>query len=351
MNYLITGGCGFVGSNIAHRLMRQGETVTVLDNLSRFGAAQNLDWLRASGPIDFVHGDTRSSHEVDDLIARLKPGAIFHLAAQTAATTSLADPRHDFEVNVMGSINVLEAVRRLSPQSAVIYSSSNKVYGDLGGLRLVEEETRYTAPDLPNGADESARLDFHTPYGCSKGATDQYMLDYARYYGLNTIVFRHSTMYGGRQFATYDQGWVGWFCQKAAEQKADPSTEAFTICGDGKQVRDLLYADDAVSCYLAGLAHMETARGQVFNIGGGVENSCSLLELFDELERITGIKLRYRRIDWREGDQKIFVADSSKAIRTLGWKPTVPKRDGIERIYQWVETLQTQTKAAASKAA
>src|SRR5436190_5610555 len=238
---LVTGGCGFVGSNVATRLREDGWRVVLFDNLSRHGAADNLQWLLGAGHVEFVHGDTRNAAEVDRVIERIQPAAIFHLAGQVAMTTSINDPRGDFETNVLGSINVLESVRLRKLKSTVLYASSNKVYGELQGVSLKEDALRYTAPDRPKGIEETAALDFQTPYGCSKGAADQYMLDYARVYGVNTVVFRHSTIFGGRQFATFDQGWVGWFCQQALEAKQNPQREPFTISGDGKQVRDLLF--------------------------------------------------------------------------------------------------------------
>ena len=310
--------------------------MTLLDNLSRHGAAENLQWLLKAGNIEFVHGDTRNANDVDRLIERLQPAAIFHLAGQVAMTTSMTDPRRDFETNVVGSINVLESVRRQNLKAAVVYASSNKVYGDLKGVVLDEEALRYSLPSLPEGVDENAPLDFQTPYGCSKGAADQYMLDYARAFGLNTVVFRHSTIFGGRQFATFDQGWVGWFCQQALAVKQDPKREPFTISGDGKQVRDLLFVDDAVSCYLAAAKRIESVRGEAFNIGGGIANSCSLLELFEILQRLTGVRLNYRRLPWRHSDQKFFVADISKAHRLLGWRPSLAKEEGIGLMLDWV---------------
>lgn len=337
--YLVTGGCGFVGSNVAARLLAAGERVTVADNLSRVGSESNLAWLRGLGPVEFVHADVRSHAAVDTLVATVRPTAIFHLAGQVAMTTSVNDPRLDFETNAMGSFNLLDAVRRLAPEATVVYASSNKSYGDLSSVPLREEATRYSAPGFPNGIDESAPLDLHTPYGCSKGAADQYMLDFARVYGLNTVVFRHSTMYGGRQFATFDQGWVGWFCQQAAAVQKDPGRTPFTIAGDGKQVRDLLYVDDAVDAYLAAAQNVAAARGQVFNIGGGMSNSSSLLELFAQLEDHFKVKLVFERLPWRLSDQRFFVADNGKAERLLGWSPRVDKATGIARMITWTEAL------------
>ena len=336
MKYLVTGGSGFVGSNITARLIERGEQVVVFDNLSRTGADANLQWLRSLGALEFVHGDIRNANDVETLFARVRPDVIFHLAGQVAMTTSMSDPRKDFEINVGGSINVLESARKHTPEAAIVYSSSNKAYGDLGSLKLIETETRYAAPDFPDGIDETTPLDFHTPYGCSKGAADQYMLDYARSFGLKTAVFRHSTIYGGRQFATFDQGWVGWFCQQAFEAKSSPDREPFTIAGDGKQVRDLLFVDDAVDCYLAAAGRIEQARGQAFNIGGGIANSSSLIELFRLLEAKLDVKLRHTRLPWRHDDQKFFVANNAKAKRLLGWEPRMTQTEGVSRTLEWV---------------
>lgn len=342
MNALITGGCGFVGSNLAAHLLGldPAHKVTVFDNLSRQGASANLAWLRTlataeRNPVEFVHGDIRNAFDVEAVIRALQPDVIFHLAGQVAMTTSMQSPRRDFEINVLGSVNVLESVRQYTPQTAIVYSSSNKVYGNLQHLDLVEAETRYQPRASVNGVDESVAIEFHTPYGCSKGAADQYMLDYARGFGLRTAVFRHSTIYGGRQFATYDQGWVGWFVRQALETRANPSRPPFTVSGDGKQVRDLLHVSDAVRCYVAAFEHIDAARGQAFNIGGGIQNSMSLLELLQHLEQRLGIRLHYTPLPWRQSDQKFFVADNSKARRLIHWEPRTTKEEGIESVLQW----------------
>ena len=255
-------------------------------------------------------------------------------------TTSMKDPRFDFETNVVGSINLLEAVRKHYPDATIVYASSNKVYGELSQLQLREDRLRYTTPDHPSGIDENFSLDFQTPYGCSKGAADQYMLDYARVYGLNTIVFRHSTIYGGRQYATFDQGWIGWFCQQALLKQAYPKNDPFTIAGNGKQVRDLLYIDDAVDCYLQAVRNISVARGEAFNIGGGVTNSCSLLELFEILEDYLKTALIYTKLPWRSHDQKFFVADVTKAQALLHWSPSTPRITGIEKMLSWARQIQ-----------
>ena len=215
MKILITCGCGFLGSNLAAEAISRGLKLTVLDNLSRLGSKENLKWLNGRGKFKFIKQDIRNQNAIKKVISELKPDVIFHLACQVAMTTSINDPKGDFEINALGSLNVLEAVRKYSPRTFVIYSSTNKVYGDLGSIRFREREKRYVAPDYPNGFSEVLPLNFTSPYGCSKGSADQYMLDYHRVFGLNTVVLRHSSMYGGRQFATYDQGWVGWFCLQA----------------------------------------------------------------------------------------------------------------------------------------
>jgi CDP-paratose 2-epimerase len=338
-HYLVTGGCGFVGSNVAARLLERGDRVTVCDNLSRAGAEANLVWLRTLGPLEFVRADVSRAAEIADVVARVRPAVVFHLAGQVAMTTSMNDPRRDFETNVVGSFNLLEALRRHCPAAVVVYASSNKVYGELVGVALREEPLRYTAPALPDGVAEDAALDFQTPYGCSKGAADQYMLDYARVFGLNTVVFRHSTIYGGRQFATFDQGWVGWFCAQAVAVRRDPARPPFTIAGDGKQVRDLLFVDDAVDAYFAAAEHIAQCRGQAFNLGGGMANSSSLLELFAQLEQQAGVRLVYERLPWRHSDQRFFVADTGKARRLLGWQPRVDKLTGVARMLDWCAAL------------
>jgi CDP-paratose 2-epimerase len=251
-------------------------------------------------------------------------------------TTSIADPKMDMEVNVCGTFNLLDAVRLYRPEATVIYSSTNKVYGDLEQYEYVETQSRYKCVDLPNGFDENVNLEFHSPYGVSKGGADQYMLDYARIYGLRTAVFRHSSMFGGRQYATYDQGWVGWFVTKAIEIRDKKLKEPFTISGNGKQVRDLLYASDTVDLYLRASEKIEDISGQVFNIGGGIDNSSSLLELFSLLENELAINMEYTRLPPRESDQKVFVADITKANKLLDWTPRISKEEGIRKMIGWV---------------
>ena len=338
MRLLITGGCGFLGSNLAFYGIKKGFDITVIDNLYRKGSSENLEWLKSSGKFNFIQEDTRNAAEMEKIIKDIKPDCIFHLAGQVAMTTSIENPRLDFETNALGTFNILEAVRKHSPDSGIIYSSTNKVYGDLEQFTYAENEKRYICNEKPEGFDENTALEFHSPYGCSKGAADQYMLDYARIFGLKTAVFRHSSMYGGRQFATYDQGWIGWFCQKAVEEKLGLSKEPFTISGNGKQVRDVLHAEDMISLYYACAEKINEIKGNAFNIGGGFENSLSLLELFDFLENELNVKLNYKKLPPRESDQKVFVADISKAEKLLNWKPKVSFEEGIIKMIEWTKS-------------
>jgi CDP-paratose 2-epimerase len=339
MKYLITGGAGFVGSNLAAEVLKRGEELFVFDNLFRFGSSQNLDWLRKQGEFKYYPSDIRNYNDVETVIKDVKPDVIFHLAGQVAMTTSLQNPRLDFETNTMGTHNLLEAVRKHSPESIILYSSTNKVYGDLEYLTYDETATRYVCREYPNGFDENVKLNFTTPYGCSKGAADQFLLDYYKMFGIRTVVFRHSSMYGGNQHATYDQGWVGWFIQKALEIKNGIAKEAFTISGNGKQVRDVLHADDVVNLYFKATESIEKTKGQAFNIGGGIENSLSLLELFALLEDILKIKMSYKQLPFRNSDQLVFVADNSKVKDVTGWLALTSPETGIIDSIHWAESL------------
>jgi CDP-paratose 2-epimerase len=339
MKYLITGGCGFLGSNIAARLIANNDEVVIFDSLYRYGSYQNLEWLKSLGEFQYIHADIRNINDVEKTIKTIRPDVIYHLAGQVAMTTSITDPRMDFEVNAGGTFNILNAVRLFSPDSSVIYSSTNKVYGDLEQFTYTETDSRYKCVEKPNGFDETVNLDFHSPYGTSKGCADQYMLDFHRIYGLKTVVFRHSSMFGGRQFATCDQGWVGWFIQKAIENKNHTVSEPFTISGNGKQVRDLLFATDCVDLYLNASKTINDIQGQAFNIGGGIENSSSLLELFSTLEKILNIKMDYVQLPPRESDQLVFIADTQKIQTHLDWKPSVHREEGIKKMVTWVEDL------------
>ena len=336
MRILITGGCGFLGSNLASDALIHGDDLLVFDNLHREGSRLNLDWLKTKGDFIFRHGDIRNFNDISSAVLSFNPDVIFHLAGQVAMTTSIMNPRYDFEVNALGTFNLLESVRQYASDAIVLYSSTNKVYGDLNQYQYAETDTRYICVDKPNGIDEMTHINFSSPYGCSKGSADQYMLDYARIYGIKSVVFRHSSMYGGRQYATFDQGWVSWFCQKALEVCQNKQGSTFVISGSGKQVRDVLHADDMKRLYRAALANIDTVMGQVFNIGGGVQNSLSLLELFDMLEKIANIEMAFSKSPVRESDQQVFIADISKAKKMLAWEPRVSAQLGVKRMYEWV---------------
>ena len=336
MKYLITGGCGFLGSNLANEILKQGDDLIVFDNLNRFGSYQNLEWLKGRGEFNFIHGDIRNIDDVEGVVKTYRPNVIYHLAGQVAMTTSITNPRMDMEVNVVGSFNILNAVRIYSPDTSIIYSSTNKVYGDLEQFTYKETSTRYKCIEMPNGFDECVNLDFHSPYGVSKGSADQYMLDFSRIYGLNTVVFRHSTMFGGRQFATYDQGWIGWFVQQAVNIKNGLQKELFTVSGTGKQVRDVMHAKDVVELYLKVPKKMDVVKGQAFNIGGGIKNSLSLLELFSLLEDQLDIKMLYTQLPARESDQRVFVADIEKARLLIDWRPSISAQEGVLKMLDWI---------------
>jgi CDP-paratose 2-epimerase len=337
MKYLITGGCGFIGSNLALEVLRRGEELIIFDNLFRHGSANNLASLREEGSFHYFPFDIRNNNDVETVIKDVKPDVIFHLAGQVAMTTSIANPRMDFEVNTLGTFNILDSIRKHIPYASILYSSTNKVYGDFSNLNFEEREKRYVCTSYPNGFNESIGLDFHSPYGCSKGAAEQYLLDYARIYGINSAVFRHSSMYGGKQHPTIDQGWIGWFCQKAMEIKKGLNQGQFTISGNGKQVRDVLHAEDVVRLYFKALSQIDQIKGQAFNIGGGVENSLSLLELFLELEKNLSISMEYKRLPARESDQLVFISDNSKIKAYTNWEPSINATEGLRKMLQWIE--------------
>jgi CDP-paratose 2-epimerase len=339
MKLLITGGCGFLGSNLAAEALTRGYDVTIYDDLRRVGSRENLEWLNSLGKFSFLEKDIRDVDAITNSIKEIKPDVIFHLAGQVAMTTSINDPRLDLEINVLGSFNVMEAVRKYSPYSQIIYSSTNKVYGDLEYLKYEELESRYNCLSFKNGLPETVSLEFSSPYGCSKGAADQYFLDANRIFGTQTVVFRHSSMYGGRQFATYDQGWVGWFVKQALDIKNNPDV-TFEISGNGKQVRDLLHAKDMINLYFSTLENFSKVSGKAFNIGGGLNNSLSLLELFSELEKLLNIKMNYKKLPVRSSDQKFFVADLTKINSLIGWSPKVSYQDGLRDMVNWVGSIK-----------
>jgi len=330
---LVTGGAGFIGANVVDRALSAGRRVTILDDLSRPGAEENIRWLRER------HGEAfrliiRSVVD-EDACERAVDEAevVYHLAAQVAVTTSVENPRHDFDVNVRGTFNVLEAIRNSGHQPALLYASTNKVYGNLADRATVEEETRHRFSDLPEGVRETEPLDFHSPYGCSKGAGDQYVHDYARVYGLRTVAFRQSCVYGPRQMGVEDQGWVAWFAIAAMTGRQ------ITIYGDGKQVRDLLYIDDLIDAYDAALAHLDVTAGKVYNLGGGAANALSIWWEFGPLlEQAIGREIPAPSFaPQRPGDQPVFIADSARFRTDTGWKPEVDVPEGLTRLTRWID--------------
>jgi CDP-paratose 2-epimerase len=332
-HYLVTGGAGFIGSNYVSRLLKRGERVTIFDNLSRKGASLNLGWLRdAYGHDSFqlIQGDVRDATAIRE--ASVDAEVIVHLAAQVAVTTSVTNPREDFEINALGTFNTLEAARKSGKNPIFIYASTNKVYGEMEDVEVSEYDTRYMYRDLPMGCSESQPLDFHSPYGCSKGSGDQYVRDYSRIYGLPTVVFRQSCIYGPRQFGVEDQGWVAWFVIAAVNQ------QPIRIYGDGKQVRDILFIEDLLKAYDLAIKKIDQAAGKVYNLGGGMQNTISIWREFAPiLEKAIGHTIPTGQGDWRPGDQKVFVADCHKAQSELGWIPKVGVEEGVQQLVDWVQ--------------
>lgn len=327
---LITGGAGFIGINSAHFFAAQGWHVVILDNLSRRGTEDNLAWLREQTAFEFIQADIRDAERMRDVLRAQQPEVVLHLAAQVAVTTSVQNPREDFDINALGTFNLLEAVRLESPRSFFINASTNKVYGKMEQIGVVERNGRYEYRDLPEGVDEAQLLDFHSPYGCSKGVADQYTIDYSRIYGMQATTFRQSCIYGTRQLGIEDQGWVAWFTIAVTLDKT------LTIFGNGKQIRDVLWVEDVVRAYAAAIERRAAASGQAFNIGGGPVNTLSLLELLSYLQERLGKPVTPRWADWRPGDQPVFVCNLNKAKRLLGWEPQVSVPAGVGELITWV---------------
>jgi len=333
VRYLVTGGVGFIGSNYVHRLLQRGAEVVVYDNLSRPGAAANLEWLRGervTGRLALEVADVRDADRLAH--AAGEADVVVHLAGQVAVTTSVENPREDFEVNAVGTFNVLEGARRSPRKPVVLYASTNKVYGGMEGVGVEEEAGRYRYSERPFGVDEGQPLDFHSPYGCSKGCGDQYVRDFHRIYGLRTVVLRQSCIFGPRQFGVEDQGWVAWFAIAAVTGRP------ITVFGDGKQVRDLLHVDDLCRCYDLAVERVDRVAGRVYNVGGGPANTLSVWhELGPMLEGLVGRPLPVRWGPWRPGDQRVFVSDIRRAAAELGWRPQVGVAEGVRRLVSWVQ--------------
>lgn len=332
---LITGGAGFVGANLADSLAGDGHTVIVYDALVRPGVARNLAWLQARHPdrIRSIVADIRDAGSLGEAVAEAE--AVFHFAAQVAVTTSLTDPRGDAEVNLIGTLNLLEAMRARARPIPLLFASTNKVYGDLPDIALAREGDAHLPVD-PNlrarGIGEDRPLDFHTPYGCSKGAADQYVLDYSRSFGLPTAVFRMSCIYGPRQMGTEDQGWVAHFLIRALEGKA------ITLYGDGAQVRDILHVRDAVAAYRAALTRIDAIAGRAFNLGGGPRNAVSLLQILDHIAALTGRPVERTLQDWRPGDQRYYVSDTRAVTEALSLGSATEWREGVADLAAWLAT-------------
>lgn len=329
-NVLITGGAGFVGCNATRYFGSRNWNVTVADNLSRQGTDQNLDWLRNGTAFQFELVDVRNRSAVEALFSKTRFDAVIHLAAQVAVTTSVVDPRTDFMVNALGTFNVLDATRLNNPEAVVILASTNKVYGKIAGARTNLVGARYGYADRPFGIDEHEPLDFLSPYGCSKGAADQYTLDFARIFGIPATSFRQSCIYGTRQFGVEDQGWVAWFAIAAMLGRD------ITIYGDGKQIRDVLHVDDLLRAYEAAILAPDKIAGQAFNVGGGPNRIMSLLDLIEMLERRLGKKIPLKWQDWRPGDQRAYVSDIRKLESTLNWTPEFDVEAGVGQLVDWV---------------
>ena len=331
MKVLITGGAGFIGCNTASFYLGKGADVAVIDDLSRKGAAENLEWLKGLGEVRFFRQDIRDRKGLEAAVKECGDvDLVFHMAAQVAVTTSVEDPRTDFEINALGTFNLLEAVRAAGTDPVIIFASTNKVYGEMTDLAVANDGARYRFAEMPGGIPESRQLDFHSPYGCSKGCADQYVIDYSRIYGLRTVCMRQSCIYGPRQFGVEDQGWVAHFTIAAAKGKP------ITVYGDGMQVRDILHVKDLVELFHLAYEKIDDVKGMAFNVGGGPGNQMSLLELIEFLSRRSGKNIDPVFDQWRPGDQKVYVSDITKAGKVLGWEPGIDKAAGVEMLWEWV---------------
>jgi CDP-paratose 2-epimerase len=327
MKILITGGLGFIGINSTLFFSKENE-VHIIDNLSRKGSVHNYNKVVNHPNVNIHIADIRNNDDVTTIFKKIKPDVILHLAGQVAVTTSVINPKEDFEINVVGTFNILEALRIHCPESLLIFSSTNKVYGDYKN-NLTENETRYSYKDY-SCVNEDVILDFHSPYGCSKGSADQYVRDYSRIFNLKTVVLRQSCIYGPNQFGIEDQGWVAWFTIAGVYNKK------FYIYGDGKQVRDILHIDDLVLLYNMIINNVDKCNGKIYNVGGGTNNTLSLIELISLLENLTNKKLIYEFSDWRPGDQKIYISDINKIKSDIGWEPNIDVTNGVETLVNWV---------------
>ena len=337
MKILITGGAGFIGSNLASRLLTEGYDVTIYDNLSRTGCNSNIAWLGELHGVDsfsLVEADLKDYDMLQSSVENMQ--IVYHLAGQVAVTTSVRDPRGDFNDNALGTFNVLEASRLAGDDPIFLYASTNKVYGGIEGVNIIENERQYCFGNLSRGVSEMQSLDFHSPYGCSKGAADQYVRDYYRIYGLRTVVMRQSCIYGYRQFGIEDQGWLAWFIINALKGRS------ITIYGDGKQVRDVLFIDDLLDAYEAVIQRIDVSAGQIYNIGGGPQNAISIWAEFGPmLENLLGQPISVKYLNWRPGDQRVYISDIRKAKNELNWQPDFSVEKGVKRLFDWIRDNQS----------
>ncbi|MBI2309828.1 GDP-mannose 4,6-dehydratase [Candidatus Collierbacteria bacterium] len=331
MNIFITGGAGFIGTHSANFYLKAGNKITIFDNFSRKGTRENVKWLEKKygvGSMEVIEGDIRDFDKLKQSI--VGNDVVIHLAGQVAVTTSVTNPREDFEINALGTFNVLESVRLLTPDSILLFASTNKVYGGMEEIKIIKKGKRYVYRDLPGGISEAQNLDFHSPYGCSKGTADQYVRDYHRIYGLKTVVFRQSCIFGTHQFGIEDQGWVSWFTIASVLGKP------ITVYGDGMQVRDVLFVEDLVKAYDLAIKKIDKTAGKIYNVGGGPKFTLSLLELLALLEKKLGKKIPYSSADWRPGDQPVYVSSISKIKKELGWEPQISVNQGTGRMIDWI---------------
>src|SRR3989339_362220 len=331
MKYLLIGGAGFIGINFAKRILENKDNVIIFDKFFRKGTKENVEWLLSKYPnVEVVEGDIRYDTEL--LLEKINDvEVVHHLAAQVAVTTSVVNPREDFEHNALGTLNVCEAIRESKNKPILIYASTNKVYGKMSDVEIIQRGRRYEYKDLMNGISEDTNLDFYSPYGCSKGTGDQYVRDYSRIYGLKTVVFRQSCIYGTRQFGIEDQGWLAWFTIASLLDKP------LTVYGDGKQIRDVLFVQDLINAYETAIKKIDICAGQVYNMGGGRSNTLSLLELIEMLRSQLGKEIRFKQGDWRPGDQKVFVADTTMFERHTGWKAKTSPENGVKVMVDWIK--------------
>ena len=336
MKHLIIGGCGFIGFNLAEYLIEKGESVLILGNLSRNGTTENLERLKAheSSLLNFKVCDIRIDK---DILAECVQNVdvVYHLAAQVAVTTSVTDPQLDFDINLLGTFNILEAVRNNNSSAIVLYASTNKVYGGMEEIVIQKSESSYYYRDYPNGISEQQQLDFHSPYGCSKGAAEQYIRDYSRIYGLKTVCFRQSCIYGPNQFGIEDQGWVAWFTIASLYNKP------ITIYGDGLQVRDVLHVNDLIQAYQSAISSIDKTNGQIYNVGGGMNKTSSLINLLNLLREKLKKEINPGFSDWRPGDQPVYISDTSKFTRDTGWEAKIHFSEGLDSLIDWARIHKT----------